>query len=168
MDRLRRRSDRSHRSRGRRQVLHGLAPGGARSVRQRVFCRGATERGWTPTTQPEFLLAGSFWGWVSRAARGLFAAFGLNARGGPFFWPPAIKLRCVSFVAFVPSVRVQCCSLLCRTGRSEVRRLRQECLNALSSCKVPCAPKPPKPNLKLLPQRTLTAFRVPSGLAALF
>ena len=62
-------------------------------------------------------------------ARGVSAAFLSNARGATFQSPAILPVRSRSFVS--SSVREQVCSLLCRSGRSEVRRC---------NARVPCAP----------------------------
>ena len=65
-------------------------------------------------------------------ARGGTAAFWSNARGANFQSPAGLPERFRSFVS--SSVREQVCSLLCRSGRSEVRRCK---------ARVPCAPLEP-------------------------
>ena len=66
-------------------------------------------------------------------ARGATALFGANARGAHFQTPAVLPVRVRPFVS--SSVREQVGSLLCRSGRSEVRRC---------NAGVPCVPpKPP-------------------------
>ena len=65
-------------------------------------------------------------------ARGGTAAFWSNARGANFQSPAGLPERFRSFVS--SSVREQVCSLLCRSGRSEVRRCK---------ARVPCTPFEP-------------------------
>ena len=62
-------------------------------------------------------------------ARGATAVFCSNARGVHFQTPAVLPVRSRSFVS--SSVREQVGSLLCRSGRSEVRRC---------NARVPCAP----------------------------
>ena len=84
------------------------------------------------------------------------AVFGSNARGVHFQTPAVLPVRSRSFVS--SSVREQVGSLLCRSGRSEVRRC---------NARVPCAPCEPLTPCAL-PAATSLAFSVDSLTAPIF
>ena len=89
-------------------------------------------------------------------ARGATAVFCSNARGAHFRTPallPGEVRSCIS-----SSVREQVGSLLCRSGRSEVRRC---------SSRVPCAPPKP-PTACDRPAAISPAFRVDSCMGLFF
>ena len=89
-------------------------------------------------------------------ARGAAAVFCSNARGAHFQTPAVLPVRSRSFVS--SSVREQVGSLLCRSGRSEVRRC---------NARVPCAPSEPL-TLCALPAANSPAFSVDSCTALTF
>ena len=89
-------------------------------------------------------------------ARGVSAAFLSNARGVHFQTPAVLPVRSRSFVS--SSVREQVGSLLCRSGRSEVRRC---------NARVPCAPLEPLTPCAL-PAANSPAFSVDSCTALIF
>ena len=91
-----------------------------------------------------------------RDARGATAVFCLNARGAPFRTPAVLPGRARSFVS--SSVREQVGSLLCRSGRSEVRRCNS---------RVPCFPPKP-PTACDRPAANSPAFRVDSCTVLFF
>ena len=91
-----------------------------------------------------------------RDARGATAVFCSNARGAHFRTPAVLPVRVRSFVS--SSVREQVGSLLCRSGRSEVKRCNS---------RVPCVPLKP-PTACDRPAANSPAFRVDSCTVLFF